>query len=522
MKQYQKLLLRRESRELVGRRGCNLWLLVLMLVATFASIAFSEGSQIYLKNRMADPFTNWVSISRISDDSKTDNETFNEFRDSLYIDKNKKQYDYRDVLISMKQSFTMLGIGRNDYLTGRFFEHLNTPLIRKVLSEENIVKGCQVDTTLFSDKTMGIIITIKAAERLGFDEQHLPAYISYLAYNEGGDSIGLRLEEKKYLPVALPVLAVVHRLPNNAQMLAGTHLYQQLSGDNHNKPFDFIDHRNDYQRQLTFFVADELVEDFQKTIKSIVPNSLGNSVIINEAGENYNDMRTWKTGRMLQIDLGDASIPLKVYQDIANAIAKHFTDPTQVCQVYQLAVEQMETPQSMYLSIEFNTLNRIHEFEEFATRHHIQMELEQVRTMENFVAVTHMAAILSAAMVIFSIICIIMFMVNMLQGYFQKVKRNIGTFKAFGMNGLELIQVYVLLLIIIVCSGVVIALMLTWGLQGILPMLGVEKDGYNYLCLWNTTTYIATGVILASTVCTVVLVMTRLLSQTPGDLIYDR
>ena len=55
-----------------------------------------------------------------------------------------------------------------------------------------------------------------------------------------------------------------------------------------------------------------------------------------------------------------------------------------------------------------------------------------------------MAAILSAAMVIFSIVCIIMFLVNMLQSYFQKVKRNIGTFKAFGMNAAELIYVYVI------------------------------------------------------------------------------
>ena len=120
------------------------------------------------------------------------------------------------------------------------------------------------------------------------------------------------------------------------------------------------------------------------------------------------------------------------------------------------------------------------------------------------------------------IVCIIMFMVNMLQSYFQKVKRNIGTFKAFGMNGGELIQVYIIILVAIVLAGVVLALLITWGVQGLLPILGVEKDGFNYLCLWNPTTYIATIVIFFSTIFTVIFVMTRLLSQTPGDLIYDR
>ena len=109
-----------------------------------------------------------------------------------------------------------------------------------------------------------------------------------------------------------------------------------------------------------------------------------------------------------------------------------------------------------------------------------------------------------------------------LQPYFQKVKRNIGTFKAFGMNGRELVLVYVLLLIMMVVAAVVIALLLTWALQGVLPQMGIEKDGFNYLSLWRITTYVATIVIILATVCTVVLVMARMLSQTPGDLIYDR
>ena len=148
--------------------------------------------------------------------------------------------------------------------------------------------------------------------------------------------------------------------------------------------------------------------------------------------------------------------------------------------------------------------------------------MEQVHSKQNFNAVTTMASVLSAAMVIFSIVCIIMFMVNMLQSYFQKVKRNIGTFKAFGMNGVELIQVYILLLIAIVCTAVLLALAITYSIQLLLPAIGIEKDGFNYLSLWHTTTYIATTVILVATVCTVVFVMSRMLSQTPGDLIYDR
>lgn len=116
-----------------------------------------------------------------------------------------------------------------------------------------------------------------------------------------------------------------------------------------------------------------------------------------------------------------------------------------------------------------------------------------------------------------------MFIVNMLQSYFQKVKRNLGTFKAFGMGTNELIHVYVLILLAIIVSAIIIALAITWLLQIILPLFGVLKDGqFNYLSLWSVKTLICIVIVIVSTVLTVRIVMKRLLKQTPGDLIYDR
>lgn len=306
-------------------------------------------------------------------------------------------------------------------------------------------------------------------------------------------------------------------------MISGNFLYEQLRNGGDTNPFHIPSHSEDYLRQLSFFVAKEQTEAFKHFVTSLIPDSLSSSLqIYEDAGENYSTMRTWKAGAIEKIDFGDASTPLSIYQDIAKQIAKEFPDLTSVCQVYCLDTKAVPTPRSMFLSVEFNSLDHIAEFETYAKSHKIQLEMEQVHSKQNFNAVTTMAKILSAAMVIFSIVCIIMFLVNMLQGYFQKVKRNIGTFKAFGMNGRELILSYVFLLILIVSSAVLLALLLTYGIQCILPCLGIEKEGFNYLSLWNATTYVATLVILFSTIITVIAVMVKLLSQTPGDLIYDR
>ena len=260
-------------------------------------------------------------------------------------------------------------------------------------------------------------------------------------------------------------------------------------------------------------------ENFEQFIKKIVPDSLQATLL--NANDYYSSVKSWKPGNIWKIEIGDERMPRKVFQDIANQIEEHF-NIEDVRRVHKLVTEEHPSPRSSFLSVEFNSLNHIREFETFAKRHGIQLEMEQVHSKENFNAVTVMAAILSGAMVIFSLVCIIMFLVNMLQSYFQKVKRNIGTFKAFGMNANELIHIYVLILVMIVCSAVVLALLITWCIQGLLPIVGVEKEGFNYLSLWNTTTYVATAIVVVSTIFTVSIVMSRMLSKTPGDLIYDR
>ena len=498
--------------------------LTMVLVATYVCISFSKGSMDYLQDKMEDPFTNWVNISRSTDDNQISNEEFNAFRDSLYTEANMRRFDYSAVLTSQYNHYTMVGdSGKNFYMAARFFEHLNSKIIRKVTDEANIVQGCMPDTTLLTDYTMGVIITLNAVRQLGYSSERLPSYIHFLAHNEGADRFGVKFFTEDFVPIALPVLAVVNRLPGNVQMLSGNFLFEQLRNGGDTNPFHITSHADDYLRQMTFFVAEGHEDIFDEYAHSAIPDTLKGSLeIYDDAGPDYNDMRSWRKGKIRRIDFGSGSTPLNLYEQIAEKIEDHFSDRTAVCRVFNLDTKAVPTPRSMFLSVEFNSLDRITEFETFAKSNKIQLEMEQVHSKQNFNAVTTMAKVLSAAMVVFAIVCIIMFMVNMLQAYFQKVKRNIGTFKAFGMNGRELIKAYVILLISIMATAVVLALLIAWGLQWLLPVIGIEKDGFNYLSLWNTTTYVATAVIFTSTVLTVLVVMTRLLSQTPGDLIYDR
>ena len=536
MKQYLKLLIAREGKEVLGKNGSNLWILTLVLVATFTSIAFSDGSMIYLKDKMADPFTNWVSINK-----DVPNEVFNNFREQLLKPELADSFNYRDVMMDQELGLNIQGphSGKSQYLIIRFFEHLHTSLVSAILNKSNIHEGCMIDSTLLVDNTLGFIITRDALDRLGFSFDNPPAYIYFLSsvkpehiYDINLDSLGLKIVDdktSKFVPVALPILAIVNKLPDNVDMVSSDFFYRQYHVEEISKPFDITSHEADYLHHLIYWVSDEVGTD---TFSQLVKQANSDASVYDES-DRYISMKPWKSGKMLTVNIGAESQPIEVFNEMDKAISSQW-DANQVQRVYDLAVdESVSAPRGDYLSVEFRSLNHIREFENFAKHgkydpddpkkeYGISIEMEKVHSMENFNAVTVMAAILSSAMVVFSIVCIIMFLVNMLQSYFQKVKRNLGTFKAFGMNTRELTQVYILILITIVLTAVVMALMITWAIQSVLPLLGVEKDGFNYLSVWNTTTYVATAVILMSTILTVIIVMTRMMKQTPGDLIYDR
>ena len=518
MKQYLKLLMTREGKEVLGKNGSNLWILTLVLVATFTSIAFSEGSRNYLKYKMVDPFTNWVSIK-----NNTDAEQFSKFKKALDEEENKATFGYNSVQRDQTNNWNMEGVndGKHGYyLSLRSFEDIKSNIVKAILDKDNIVGDACIDSIHLNNKTLGIILSLNAAKLLGYTEEHLPSYICFMAHTEGADTLGIQVSEG-FVRTPLPVLAVARRLPENVHMVIGSFLYSQRENNPETLPFNFAYHEKDYLHSLRYFVADEIGrEKFEKVVTSLLSDSLKGKLQVFEDTETEN-MRPWREGAMYLVSVGSESMPRGVYQDIADELAKHF-DAELVTRVYKYDVIERTYSKSTFISVEFKNQSHIRDFEHFAQKYGVQLEMSKVESMENFDAVTVIARILSAAMVIFSIVCIIMFLVNMLQGYFQKVKRNLGTFKAFGMNTRELTLVYILILITIVLAAVIMALMITWAVQNLLPYLGVEKEGYNYLDLWNVTTYVATAVVLVSTILTVIIVMTRMLSRTPGDLIYDR
>ena len=199
MKPYLKLLMARESKEVLGRGYSNLWLLTLVLVATFASIAFSEGSMIYLRDRMEDPFTNWVSIARETGDS------VKYYKDALELPENKQKYGYVKVQMDQTTNWNIQGADEEHehYLSARCFTDMHSNLVKAIFDKSNIVGGVVIDSSLLVEKTLGFILSEKTAKRLGYDLEKNPERVPTFIHLSVSTSIFNFLLKKNCLSAAV-------------------------------------------------------------------------------------------------------------------------------------------------------------------------------------------------------------------------------------------------------------------------------------------------------------------------------
>lgn len=521
---YFKLFVKREGKVVLGKRYASLWLLCSVLTATFLAIAFSNASLDYLDYKMNDPFVNWVDISYQPGGN------FSRFKEELDSDELKRKYHFNGHQsdIYWTPSYWTKD-DESKLLETRYFEKINNSLVQAILDKENVVNGWRVADDALNDLSWGVIITQDALLKLGYKDE-APAYVylrsatNRLAVDDFGaelDALDDEFDETGYAKAPIPVLAVVRRLPGNMDMIATKNQYDQyhvrsLSFDNagyHSSFYYFVPNAAD-----AVTVRNKLAElvkmhtgvsdsDFYATEKEKLPR------MVNYRGGTFVALYFYDTARV------DFMANKQINKEMLDEFGSEGVE-----RVYVYDDRPTNQIADDFISIYFADLNEIRPFAEYVKEQYkIVIEMSQVTAKENFNEVSIMANFLSWTMIVFAIICILLFIVNLLQSYFQKVKRNLGTFKAFGLSNYELITIYVLIMIATILAAVVISLLVTLFIQELLPLLGIVKDGsFGYLSLGSSKTFFSVLIIIVASVYTVYKVMCNLLKDTPGDLIYDR
>ncbi len=516
---YFSLFVKREGKVVLGKSYSNLWLLVGVLTATFLAISFSNASLKYLRHKMDDPFINWVDIKN----EFGQRNDFINLEAALNSDELKEEYHFRKHQADYIFNFYFCnGAGQNiKYPRIRFFQDFkNNELVRSILDDDNVVGGWKVADEDWEDyineNTVGVVMTEEMMIQLGYKEA--PSYIYHYAVAEYADEFGFDMLTGGYTASPVPVLGVVKRLPGNVDMIANAYLYQQLMNQN---DYPFCMDNREYGETIRYYVPENVdVEKFKEHIAEVTEEYPDLGCEISDWFW-LDEIKPFRKGEFISIE--PAYPDFEQLKAINAAVMEEYAGKD-VHRIFDNAFGYYTSDQTSFISVHFEDLDKIREFEEFVHKEFgIRIEMSQINAKENFNAVSTMANILSWAIIIFAIVCIILFIVNLLQSYFQKVKRNLGTFKAFGMGNYELISVYTLIMAATILSSIIISLAAVWLAQGILDVLNVTRDGiFGYLSLWSGKTVSAIVVIIFASVYTVYSVMYRLLRSTPGDLIYDR
>ena len=516
---YFRLFVKREGKVVLGKNYSNLWLLTAVLTATFLAIAFSNGSLDYLSYKMDDPFINWVDIKNEYGEGD-----FIGLEYALDSDENKELFHYNGY--QGDHYVAWMFYGREDdnvqYLKCRFFQSLNTSLVEKILEDGNIVKKWRIeDLSMIDINTIGVVITEEAMMKLGYDKA--PSFIDMQRWFEGesAEDFGFHMPDEGFVRLPVPVLAVVKRLPGNVDLISGSYLYKQSENDN---TYPFVLCKEMYAMNLCYFIPEEI--DILK-VKSVIDEAASEhtdaEIVMDDRSFYVPEIVPFRPGKFVIFDCYDQYLDFSVWGTIDRAVRSEFRDKD-VHRVYKYDFSEYALSQKAFISVHFNDLHKLRDFEAYVRDNfNVNIEMSQINAKENFNAVSIMGNTLSWGIIVFAIVCIILFIVNLLQSYFQKVMRNLGTFKAFGISNRDLISVYVLIMAAIIISAIFMSVSVTWIVQGIMHICGVLKDGvHDYLSLWSYKTVSSIVIIIVAAIYTVYAVMHKLLKATPGDLIYDR
>jgi hypothetical protein len=156
--------------------------------------------------------------------------------------------------------------------------------------------------------------------------------------------------------------------------------------------------------------------------------------------------------------------------------------------------------------------------------------MSQIESKENYNFVSRLTIFISGFLVIFSVICIILFLSNVLKVHINKIKSNLGTFKAFGLDDLTIVRIYSILSLRFLLYAILASLTLTLiiGETGLFRLLfqisgTAVEGGIKYFDLMSDNkTYIALSAILITNLVILPWNIWRMLNKTPGDLIYKR
>ena len=520
---FKSLFFKKEGRVIIGNKWINFYVVLIILFSTFFALGIADGSEKYLEKRMDNPFNNWVNF-------KTANIKNFEL-DSLIND-----------IIDLKSKFHISDIDSLDYKSRYFFpndcDELDASEAQRMVAlslkqssslfkdflirDQSFKESCKDYDFLVNnfDLSHGLIVKRKFLERLNYNLDSFPNYLKYYIPDGYGEPFY----------ASIPILAVVNDLPLNVSYACNNKTIDYLK----NKGF-FKCNRNNYSD------LESEVKNYQIFVDSTVSvSNLANYLNQDIIPLNSNDFFESKFVNGNYYEIKNVVNDTDLVDDILNYSNKNIHLVRDHSKIRNW-LEGRKKSEFDYVSIQLTDLDSIkplkkyldsypftHDFVNKKNRL-INIEIDKVESLSNLNFISELTKVLSTFLLFFSLFAIILFLVNIINSHFEKIKQNIGTLKAFGLSNKKLIGNYISIYMLIIFLAAIVAFLIAslLGQLGlgvlIFDMLDVTiEKGEKCFDLINLNGLLELLLILTLSMVVVYFRLRKILLSTPGDLIFER
>ncbi len=493
-KDRRRILIKSELRVLQGEGMRNIWILVSILTLTFIGLGHSIGGLKNLEKRMNNPFTRWVNLPinssqfDISQQMQRDFES-KSLRDSFLL----------DTLSGYKRDFIRIvdGGGEKSYSLLTRTIQTQEPLLMEILKPSNVHSMSKEDFSHWEEEPCWVIVKREVLELL-----HGSTNLEGIEWLEVRNSYS----SDRYFTHYFPILAVVEDLPDLVDMVMPVHLVELLTQvRDEESQFVNVSTTNKLEFMHQKRLEENLLEEAMGFEDSLWIEALGHEdFVLNGINFYLHEVylsQSFEIGEKMEIMENLLKIPG----------VRRYTS-------YKCLNDQLyEMDRAYYLAFDFRELSHVRKLRDWVkTNYGFEISLNQVEDKENFAMMARLTLLISVLLFLLSLAGILVFIVNLLVHHFEKIQKNLGTFKAFGLSNEQLMSDYSLILMIFFGKSLGLSLLLS----GLYQVASLIFDWHYTLAHWSIPLSIV-AMLVAIRGFVINSIGTRL-KKTPGDLIYQR
>lgn len=512
---FGQLFIKKELRSLLGSKFKNLLWLSFIFFITFLAIGFSNGSLDYLSIKMKSPFVNWVNIAIPYAHADKMDQIIGELNQEdikkrFHIHSVKPYHEFTMNFWDVKSNGTRVAIGRSF--------NIDDPAGIEVFNSKNLIIGRPFE----HPEEVGLIITEKFFKESGYDTTQ---HFIYWRFKD---------TENSYRNIPLPIVAIVKELPGRHLFATTPYMYALLYQSPTGSAFNPIEEKelylyvaateskaNEIRNDVSSFFNDRISQNFKPFV---VPTLIEHKESFS-TGYIIKVIFRSKIESINQIDsLYKVLLTSDNFSRNNTIILRHYNYATRLFPISSIG-------QYDNLSVNFEDLSKVREFAKFLStlEYSLKIDMAQTEAKENYDFVSKLTRISSLILLFFSIYTISIFLSNTLRMHIERISMNLGTLMAFGIDNSDLKHIYLNISLrfvgISMLTGLITAFIFghLGGVKLILIILqsGLETNN-SYFSLNNFWTFFTLFSTLLSSIFTVIFTLKKMLSHSPGDLVYQR